>query len=115
MQFRLRQVLLNFILRTRERFVLSGSREEQLVAMVADAAGPLRAAAEIMLSLEGRPAESPKAALETIGAELGDTKWTASLSALSQARETGALPPGTAKNTLLTLVALAEILRQRAP
>ena len=113
MRFRLRQVLLNWILRAREHYVLSSLREEQLAPLIADAAGPLRAAAEIMLTLEGRPATSPKAALELLGSELGDARWNAALASLSQARETGALPPGAARGTLLALIALAEALRSR--
>jgi len=111
---RLRQILLNYILRTRERYVLTSLREEQLAAVVADSAGPLRAAAEIMLQLEGRPAPSPKEALETCARELDATRWQQPLAMLSDAREDGALPPGAGAKVVLELVALAGALRERA-
>ena len=114
MAARLRQILLNFILRTRERYVLVSLRDEQLSGIVADAAGPLRAAAEIMLELEGRPAASPKAALEALARELDPNRWTEPLARLSDARENGKLPPGVGGKTVLELVALAEALRARA-
>jgi hypothetical protein len=114
MAARVRQILLNFILRTRERYVLVSLRDEQVAAIVADAAGPLRAAAEIMLQLEGRPEPSPKAALERLARELGKDRWAGPLAQLSEARAEGALPAGTGAKTVLELVALAEALRARA-
>jgi predicted nucleotidyltransferase len=114
MAARVRQILLNFILRTRERYVLVSLRDEQLAAIVADAAGPLRAAAEIMLQLEGRPAASPKVALELLARELDANRWTEPLARLSDARENGKLPPGVGGKAVLELVALAEALRARA-
>jgi predicted nucleotidyltransferase len=113
MAARLKQILLNFILRTRERYVLVSLRDEQLARVVADSAAPLRAAAEIMLELEGRPAASPKAALETVARELDASRWTGTLARLSNAREEGKLAPGTGAMTVLELIALAEALRGR--
>jgi hypothetical protein len=114
MAARLRQILLNFILRTREKYVLVSLRDEQLARVVAEAAGPLRAAAEIMLELAGRPAASPKAALETVARELDADRWTEVLARLSDAREDGKLAPGTGAKAVLDLIALAEALRTRA-
>jgi predicted nucleotidyltransferase len=114
MASRLRQILLNFILRTREKYVLVSLRDEQLARVVAESAGPLRAAAEIMLELEGRPAPSPKAALETVARELDADRWTESLARLSDAREDGRLAPGAGARAVLDLIALAEALRARA-
>lgn len=111
---RLRQILLNFVLRTRERYAITSLREEQLAVAVADCAAPLRAAAEIILQLEGRPAESPKAALATVASELGAGKWDATLASLSQAREERFLPPGVGAPTLVALLELGEALRARA-
>ncbi len=111
---RLRQVLLNFILRTRDRYVLAGPREEQLSAIVADAAGPLRSAAALLLNLKGRTVESPKAALEIVATELDASAWQRPLHNLSQARETGALAPGEGETTLLRLLDLAERLLTQA-
>lgn len=111
---RLNQILLNFILRARERYALVSLREEQMAAVVADAAGPLRSAAALILSLEGRPAASPKAALETLAAELDAPRWRETLANLSKAREEAALPAGSGRPTALQLLELAGALRTRA-
>lgn len=110
---RLKQILLNFILRMRERYALVSLRDEQLAALVADAAGPLRAAAAQILALEGRAADSPKAALETLAADAGHGRWSETLAQLSQAREQGALPAGAGGPVLLALIALAQAMRER--
>ena len=107
---RLRQILMNFILRTRERYALVSLREEQLARVVADAAGPLRSAAALILALEGTPSASPKTALETLAGE----GYREALENLSRARESAALPPGVARGTVLALIALAQELRARA-
>ncbi len=113
MLVRLRQILLNFTLRTRERYVLVSLREEQLAGVVADSAGPLRSAAALILSLEGKPALSPKAALETLAAQIDSPGWREALAHLSAAREGGSLPKGSAKAAVLALIALAEAMRAR--
>jgi predicted nucleotidyltransferase len=110
---RLKQILLNFILRMRERYALVSLRDEQLAAVVADAAGPLRAAAAQILLLEGRAAATPKAALETLAARVGTGNWQDALAQLSQAREHGTLPAGAAGPALLALIALAQAMRER--
>jgi len=111
---RLRQILLNFILRARERYALVSLREEQLAAPIAEAAGPLRSAAALILSLEGRAAPSPKAALETLAAEIDRTRFVETLANLSRARDEAALPAGAGRPTLLALIELAQALRERA-
>ena len=45
--FRLRQILLNLVLRLREAYTTRGHRPEQVVRVLADALGPLRAACAI--------------------------------------------------------------------
>jgi hypothetical protein len=74
----------------------------------------LRAAAEILLQLEGRPAASPKEALEASARELDATRWQQPLALLSDARETGQLAPGMGARAVLELIALAQALRERA-
>ena len=111
---RLRQILLNFILRARERYALISLREEQLATLVADAAGPLRSAAALILALEGRPETSPKAALERIATETDAGRYREALAALSSARDAAALPPGTGRPTALALIDLAQALRERS-
>lgn len=51
---RLRQVTVNLMLRLRERYALVSLREEQLVPIIADVAGPIRASAATILGLEGK-------------------------------------------------------------
>jgi len=114
MRVRLRQILLNFILRTRERYALVSLRDEQLAAVVADAAGPLRSAAALILELEGRPAPSPREALETLAAEMDRAKYAGALASLSQARESAALPAGEGRPATLALLELAQALHARA-
>jgi len=114
MRHRLRQVLLNFILRTRERYALTSLRDEQVPRLVADCAAPLRTAAEILLALEDRPAPSPREALETLARELGGERWKGALAAMSTARETLALPPGEGGPAVIALLELAHALRERA-
>ena len=111
---RVRQILLNYILRTRERYVLVSLREEQLAGLVADSAGALRAAAEIILQLEGRPAASPKEALELLARELGGGRWSDALARLTDARADGQLAVGVGAGVVLELIALAERLREHA-
>jgi hypothetical protein len=115
MLVRLKQVLLNFILRTRERYALVSLREEQLATLVADAAGPLRSAAALILTLEGRrPAPPPKEALEQLAGEIDGARWSPLLAHLSQAREEAVLPAGVGAPTVLGLIELAKALRARA-
>ncbi len=111
---RLKQILLNFILRTRERYLLVSLREEQLAPLVADAAGALRAAAEIILELEGRPAASPREALEKLANELDPAAWKEPLARMSEAREQGRLPAGVGGPVTLRLIELTQALRERS-
>ena len=114
MRIRVNQILLNFVLRTRERYALVSLREEQLAPLVADCAAPLRAAAEIILQLQGRQAASPKEALEKLAAELDPDAWRDALAELSKAREGGTLSPGVGAPTTLKLIELGQALRRKA-
>lgn len=111
---RLKQILLNFQLRMRERYVLISLREEQLAQLIADAAAPLRSSAASLLQLEGKPEASSKAALEHIAGELDDPQLAKTLQQMSAAREEGTLPPGVAVPTLMSLMQLTQKLRERA-
>ncbi len=111
---RLRQVLLNQLLRLRATYATDGGREERLALRIADAAGPLRVSAAEILELEGGAALSPREALARI-----TEAWTAPqratvLAAISEARETRQLEPGRAREILLGLVELAGFLHERA-
>jgi predicted nucleotidyltransferase len=107
---RLKQVLLNLVLRSRQRYLLASLRDEQLAALVSDVAGPLRTCAEALLELRGVPAASPKEALAKIVAAWPGEDWESVLSNVSEARETGQLPPQVGAPTLLRLIDLASKL-----
>lgn len=112
---RLEQVLLNLALRLRERWVRSGEHAEQLAATVADVAGPLRAAAAVLLDLEGAPTSSPKEAFARVVRELmGDAAAAPVLAHLSTARERPLAETQSSAPTLLALIEIAERLRARA-
>jgi predicted nucleotidyltransferase len=111
---RLRQVLLNQLLRLRALYVLRSRREEQLALVVADAAGPLRSSAASLLELEGHAAESPREALRRVASALPEPDWETVLARLSEARETRRLAPGVAGDTLFRLIELATHMRTRA-
>lgn len=112
---RLKQTLLNLILRLRELYIERGLREEQLAVVIADMAGPLRSCAATLLELEGTPAQSPKEALQSVAASLTDATISADeISRISEAREKRTLPPGTAAPTFFHLINLAHSMWKRA-
>jgi len=110
---RVGQVLLNTKLRLRERYAMVSLREEQVARVIADAAGPLRAAAAALLRIEGRPQPTPRKALETLANEFGP-EWPPVLARVSEARERARLPPGEAGPLLLRLIELTARLGERA-
>jgi len=112
---RLKQTLLNLTLRLREAYVARGLREEQLVAMIADMAGPLRSCAATLLELEGRPVASPKESLQQVAASLPDgPAREKEISRISEAREKKTLTPGVAAPTFFHLIELARAMWARA-
>lgn len=110
---RLQQVLLNLAIRLREMYALRSLREEQLAPIIADYAGPLRAAAATILELEGAGGLPPKEALARLAASVGLADHQKVLSQVSQAREGGRLEPGEASRVLLALGDLATAMRAR--
>jgi predicted nucleotidyltransferase len=110
---RLLQVLFNLTLRLRTLYAIGRAREENLAALIADMAAPLRRSAYAILELRGARPPSPKAALESLAAELTGN-WTEDLESLSKAREELYLAPGTASKLILRLAELSESLRQQA-
>jgi hypothetical protein len=111
---RLRQVLLNQLLRLRASYAVDGGHEERLALRVADAAGPLRVSAAEILELEGNATLSPRDALARITEEWTVPNRAAVLAAISTARETRQLEPGRAGELLLAVVELASFLHRRA-
>ena len=112
---RLKQALLNLTLRLREAYIARGLREEQLVAMISDMAGPLRSCAATLLELEGSPAESLTEALHQVAASLPDGSARAEeVSLISEARQKKSLAQGVAAPTLFHLIELARSMWTRA-
>jgi predicted nucleotidyltransferase len=112
---RLRQTLLNLTLRLREAYIARGLREEQLVKIIADLAGPLRSCASTLLELEGKAAESPKEALRQVAASLPDGAARGEeVLRISEVREKRTLPPGVAGPTLFQLIELSRSMWTRA-
>jgi predicted nucleotidyltransferase len=108
---RLKQVLLNQQIRLRERYILLSLREEQLGRVIADAAPPLRASAASILQLEGKPAPSPKKALERLITGFGEPALTEVLAAMTKVRGGERLEPGRGPAVLLALMRLTERMR----
>ena len=111
---RLRQVLMNLILRLRASYAMESQHEERLAVLVAETAGPLRACAAEILELEGSVPPSPREALEQVTRALPTNGWPEVLAAITEARRTRVVAPGTAGPLLLKVVALACHLLQRA-
>jgi hypothetical protein len=107
------QVLLNLMLRMRERYALVSLREEQLARVVADVAGPLRACAATILTLEGKSLPSPKEALSIILTEPGAPHGGDVVKLIDTVRRDGSLPPGAAAPLLFSLMELAEFMYER--
>jgi len=109
---RLRQVIVNLMLRLRERYALVSLREEQLVPIIADVAGPIRASAATILGLEGKKGIQPKEALQTFTQQLPGHNWTEVLKNMSTAREEQELKPGEAASTMLGLLDLLKAMQK---
>jgi predicted nucleotidyltransferase len=86
--FRLRQILLNLTLRLREAYVSRGQRAEQVMRVLADVLGPLRAAAATLLELEGAPNSDSDAALKAVAASFEAQETAAALFAAHEGRTT---------------------------
>ena len=90
-------------------------REGQLVATIADAAGPLRSCAATLLELERITAPSAKDALQQFSSLLpGAEKLNEELQLISEARQRQSLPAGVAGPTLFHLIELARLMWVRA-
>jgi predicted nucleotidyltransferase len=107
---RLLQVLVNLQLRLRERLALSSLYGEQLAMAAADAVGPLRASAAVLLWLESGARVAPRDALRKIADETGTA---AALAVITEARESGGVPAAGADATLVGAIELANQLAAR--
>jgi predicted nucleotidyltransferase len=109
--WRTRQVLINLLLRLRERYALSSAYDDQLGLAAADAVGPLRAAAAALVSLERGETVPPREALQQFAVAGGQT---AALAAIASIRETGSVPAVGGAATLEAAITLASLLHERA-
>ena len=66
-------MLLNLLLRLRERYVSLSLDEDRLALVLANSAGPLRAAAATLLALEGQPRMAPREALDAFAKTRAET------------------------------------------
>jgi hypothetical protein len=110
--FRLRQILLNLVLRLREAWVARGHRPEQVQRILADTFGPLRAACATLLELEGMPNADSGAALTAVATSFGAQSGEAA-ARLAAAHDGKSLGPDAA-DALFRVLALAEQVFQRA-
>ncbi len=113
MKQHLSQVLMNLALRLRERYAITSLREEQLTIVIAEAAGPLRAAAAALCQLEGRSIRSPREALESVAATVPGGPWEEILEMIPLARQSGSLPAGRAPEVVFQILGLCEAMRIR--
>ena len=111
---RLRQVLLNQLLRLRASYATDGGHEDRLALRIADAAGPLRVSAAEILELEGGQVLAPRDALARMVEDWNAPHRAAVLAAISAARETRHVEPGRAGELLLDIVELTSFLHRRA-
>jgi len=110
--FRLRQILLNLILRLREAYVARGHRGEQVARILADALGPLRAACATLIELEGAPISDSDAAFRSVAASFGADSGDAAARVLA-AHEGNTLAPQT-EQVLFETLTLAIKVADRA-
>ena len=110
---RLRQVLLNLVLRLRASYALDSRREERLTVLLAETAGPLRASAAEILELESGRRLPPREALEQIVRDLPGDSWPEVLEAVRRARQDSTLPTGTGAQMVVKTIDLAYHLLRR--
>jgi predicted nucleotidyltransferase len=111
-KFRLRQVLLNLTLRLREAYALNAGRGEQVVRLLADTLGPIRAASATLLELEGIEKPEGNAALRTVAASFGDKGGAAAAGLFSA--HSGSLASGDARTVLVSVIDLTTRISERA-
>jgi hypothetical protein len=107
---RLQQVVLNLLLRLRERYALSSAFPEQLVEGAADAVGPLRACAAVLLSLASGASVPPREALQQVAADAASGEM---LATITKAREEGQASASDPAATLLAAINLAAMVQAR--
>jgi predicted nucleotidyltransferase len=111
---RLRQVLLNLLLRLREVHAGNTSASPATLRMLAESSGVLRASAALLLTLQDQDAGSPKQALLQVAEDVAPGRYAATLAKISQLRETSTLPEPDAKAAMMNIMDLAAAMHTRA-
>lgn len=111
---RLKQVLLNMLLRVRAAYIERGATPERLSAVIAESAGPLRACAATLRELQGLPLLPPKEALSEFASQASGGDATTVLGSISMAREGQVLAAEAGDTALLRMIEWAAALRASA-
>ncbi|HEY6369975.1 MAG TPA: nucleotidyltransferase domain-containing protein [Candidatus Sulfotelmatobacter sp.] len=111
---RLRQVLLNLLLRLREIHAGRESGSRSTLNMLADSTGALRSSAVLLLVLEGRDTPKPKQALLNVAEQAAPGRYSGPLAKLSQLRETATLADADAHEVMIAMMELAAAMHVRA-
>ncbi len=111
---RLRQVLLNLLLRLRDVHAGQESGSRSAFNMLADSTGALRSSAVLLLVLEGHDAPKPKQALLNVAEQVAPGRFSAALRKLSQLRETATLSDADAHEVMIAMMELAAAMHLRA-
>jgi hypothetical protein len=111
---RLRQVLLNLLLRLRETYTGQDVGSRSALSMLAESTGALQSSAVLLLVLEGREAPKPKQALMQVAEQVAPGKFADALAKLSQLRENGALPDADAQEVMIGMMELAAAMHRSA-
>lgn len=111
---RLRQVLLNLLLRLREIHSGYDSASRSALTMMADSTGPLRSSAVLLITLEGQQAPKPKPALIQVSEQLAPGRFTGALAKLSALRESAALSDADAHEVMIAMMELTAAMHTRA-
>jgi len=111
--FRLRQILLNLVVRLRESCIGRGHRSEQAKLILADVLGPLRAACGTLLELEGAPIADSNAALAAVAESLS-SEAAGAAARLVAIHDMGALDSGPSELMFQALALVMQVYGRAA-
>jgi len=102
-RFHALQVIMNLKLRMREKFILSGMREEQLTIIISEFASALRSAACGVFELEKKPYTSARQAFASIMSSTGDPSLADLPRLISEVREETVLGKEVYEDIIMTM------------
>jgi len=109
---RLRQVLLNHLLRMRYAFALNSHSPEELNHTLAEGISALRASAAGVQEIRGVPFENPKDALEAVAKELREDGYRETLALISETREGRPLPVDKSSTAVADILELTARMKE---